>query len=417
MVALHLAVRHPQRVRSLLVACTGASADPAVMEQRAADAEALGMAGVLDVTLARWFTPAALAQRPEHARRRLRAASGCSRSSPSASPTAGARSRATTSSRGSARSRSPTTAVAGLADAASPVERTRVISDARAGRAACRARRPAHDARSSARPSSAPRSPSICAGRGARRDAPAAARRSSRPTRSPRRCSRPSAREGRDPIALYRVLAHSPLMLRAYAGLARGLRYEAQTPRALRELMILRTAQLTGSDYEWAHHRAMARRRRACADEKVAALAALARRASAFDEPRARGAALRRGDPRVALSDEAFAALERAVGAAGDDRAGPARRVLRGRRADDPGARARGRARLRGLRAAMPDGAGQAGDASEVPDRRRHRRHVHRLRRRRRARRADRLEGADDARVAPGRRARGGRASTPSSSA
>ena len=39
------------------------------------------------------------------------------------------------------------------------------------------------------------------------------------------------AREGRDPIALYRVLAHAPLMLRAYAGLARGLRYEATTPR------------------------------------------------------------------------------------------------------------------------------------------------------------------------------------------
>jgi len=36
------------------------------------------------------------------------------------------------------------------------------------------------------------------------------------------------ATEGRDPIALYRVLAHSPLMLRAYAGLARGLRYEAR---------------------------------------------------------------------------------------------------------------------------------------------------------------------------------------------
>ena len=45
------------------------------------------------------------------------------------------------------------------------------------------------------------------------------------------------AREGRDPILLYRVLANAPLMLRAYAGLARGLRYEARTPRALRELI------------------------------------------------------------------------------------------------------------------------------------------------------------------------------------
>ena len=67
MVAQHLAVRHPQRVHSLLVACTGASADPSTMEGRAARAETDGMAGVLEETLARWFTPAALAEHPEHA--------------------------------------------------------------------------------------------------------------------------------------------------------------------------------------------------------------------------------------------------------------------------------------------------------------------------------------------------------------
>jgi 3-oxoadipate enol-lactonase len=66
MVAQHLTVRHPQRVRSLLVACTGASADPATMEQRAARVLADGMAGVLEETLTRWFTPPALATRPEH---------------------------------------------------------------------------------------------------------------------------------------------------------------------------------------------------------------------------------------------------------------------------------------------------------------------------------------------------------------
>jgi len=121
------------------------------------------------------------------------------------------------------------------------------------------------------------------------------------------------AREGRDPIALYRVLAHSPLMLRAYAGLARGLRYDAQTPRALRELIILRTAQLTASDYEWAHHRAMAQANGVPA-EQVAALAAW-RSSDLFDE-RER-AALRCVEEihDVSLSDEAFAALERAFGA------------------------------------------------------------------------------------------------------
>jgi AhpD family alkylhydroperoxidase len=118
--------------------------------------------------------------------------------------------------------------------------------------------------------------------------------------------------EGRDPIALYRVLAHSPPMLRAYAGLARGLRYDAATPRALRELMILRTAQLTGSDYEWAHHRAMAAAN-GVPEEQVRALAAW-RSSTLFD--RCERAALRCVEEihDVALSDEAFAELEREVG-------------------------------------------------------------------------------------------------------
>ena len=119
--------------------------------------------------------------------------------------------------------------------------------------------------------------------------------------------------EGRDPIALYRVLAHSPPMLRAYAGLARGLRYDAATPRALRELMILRTAQLTGSDYEWAHHRAMAEAN-GVPDEQVHALAAW-RSSTLFDG--CERAALRCVEEihDVALSDEAFAELERELGA------------------------------------------------------------------------------------------------------
>ena len=121
-------------------------------------------------------------------------------------------------------------------------------------------------------------------------------------------------REGREPIALYRALAHSPLLLRAYAGLARGLRYEAATPRPLRELMILRTGQLTGSEYEWAHHRAMAQAA-GVEPEKVAALAGW-RTSELFDE-RER-AALRCVDEvhAIALTDEGFAELETAFGRA-----------------------------------------------------------------------------------------------------
>ena len=66
MVALNAALRHPDRVASVLVACTGASASPAVMEARAAAAETGGMAAVLGDTLDRWFTPAALAAAPAH---------------------------------------------------------------------------------------------------------------------------------------------------------------------------------------------------------------------------------------------------------------------------------------------------------------------------------------------------------------
>jgi 3-oxoadipate enol-lactonase len=75
MVSLHVALRHPARVRSLLVACTGASADPAAMLARASAAEDGGMAAVLASTLERWFSPDALtsAGHPgvEYARRTL----------------------------------------------------------------------------------------------------------------------------------------------------------------------------------------------------------------------------------------------------------------------------------------------------------------------------------------------------------
>ncbi len=66
MVAQHLALRHPERVHSMLIACTGAAVDPAVMLERARAADAGGIEGVLESTLERWFTRSALEEEPEH---------------------------------------------------------------------------------------------------------------------------------------------------------------------------------------------------------------------------------------------------------------------------------------------------------------------------------------------------------------
>jgi alkylhydroperoxidase family enzyme len=57
---------------------------------------------------------------------------------------------------------------------------------------------------------------------------------------------------------LYRVLGHAPAMFEAWLDFAWPLRQRAKTPRRLRELMILRGAQMSGTTYEWAHHLPMA---------------------------------------------------------------------------------------------------------------------------------------------------------------
>lgn len=57
---------------------------------------------------------------------------------------------------------------------------------------------------------------------------------------------------------LYRVIGHSPKMLRAWLDFAWPLRLDATVPRALREILILRIAQRSGVLYEWSHHVPMA---------------------------------------------------------------------------------------------------------------------------------------------------------------
>ena len=59
-------------------------------------------------------------------------------------------------------------------------------------------------------------------------------------------------------LNLYRVLAWAPAMLRAWTAFAWALRFETGVSRRLRELLILRSAQIAEIDYEWTHHLPMA---------------------------------------------------------------------------------------------------------------------------------------------------------------
>ncbi|HJU48094.1 MAG TPA: carboxymuconolactone decarboxylase family protein [Gaiellaceae bacterium] len=122
-------------------------------------------------------------------------------------------------------------------------------------------------------------------------------------------------REGREPISLYRALANAPALLQAYSVLARSLRHDADTDRGLRELVILRTAQLTGSSYAWAHHVPMATAA-GISEAQIAALGSFEADAL-FDETQR--AALRAADAvhALAVDDETYDALAGALGARG----------------------------------------------------------------------------------------------------
>lgn len=67
MVALHLALNHPERVRSLVLACTTGYVDPLVMEARAEVTETRGSLDMVSDTLARWFSPEVLEREPNDA--------------------------------------------------------------------------------------------------------------------------------------------------------------------------------------------------------------------------------------------------------------------------------------------------------------------------------------------------------------
>jgi 4-carboxymuconolactone decarboxylase len=78
---------------------------------------------------------------------------------------------------------------------------------------------------------------------------------------------------GAKQVNLYRSLAHTPDLLHAWIDWAWALREKCITRRSLREIMILRTAVVMRSEYEWHQHVAMAHRA-GVPDEKVSALPA-----------------------------------------------------------------------------------------------------------------------------------------------
>lgn len=65
-------------------------------------------------------------------------------------------------------------------------------------------------------------------------------------------------RKGGDVINLHLTLGHAPAIAKARRAMATALRFEAATPRSLRELVIVRTAQIVGGDYELNQHLPMA---------------------------------------------------------------------------------------------------------------------------------------------------------------
>ena len=111
------------------------------------------------------------------------------------------------------------------------------------------------------------------------------------------------------PVNLYRALGNHPGLVAAWTEFANAIRHDSRTPRALRELMILRTAQLARSEYEWAHHLRMARKA-GLPEEKIEALAGW-RESPAFDARERAALALTEGVMACDVSDAVHAEVRK----------------------------------------------------------------------------------------------------------
>ncbi|HEY7077540.1 MAG TPA: carboxymuconolactone decarboxylase family protein [Solirubrobacteraceae bacterium] len=114
---------------------------------------------------------------------------------------------------------------------------------------------------------------------------------------------------GAKQVNLYKALGHAPDLLRAWIDFAWALRGNDMTSRRLRELMILRTAALHHSQYEWHQHRRMAREV-GVTDYQVAELE-MWRTSEAFDDEERAALALTDAIIAGRVTDEVIEELER----------------------------------------------------------------------------------------------------------
>jgi alkylhydroperoxidase family enzyme len=111
------------------------------------------------------------------------------------------------------------------------------------------------------------------------------------------------------PPNLYRGLGNHPALVAAWTEFSKTLRYDTRTPRDLRELVILRAAQLMKSEYEWAQHLTMARKA-GVREEQIAALASW-RVSGVFDAREKAALALAEAVTQGRVSDEVYAEATR----------------------------------------------------------------------------------------------------------
>jgi len=111
------------------------------------------------------------------------------------------------------------------------------------------------------------------------------------------------------PPNLYRALANHPELLAAWAEFSKVMRHDTRTPRALRELVILRGAQVARSEYEWASHLVMARKF-GVREAQIQALPGW-RRSSEFDAREKAALELAEAVTRGEVSDAIYASVSK----------------------------------------------------------------------------------------------------------